>query len=324
MPESNWSQFIPDLVVQVLGGFSILLLGGVFAYLKSDRFKKWFNRTCEKAMLASKWLVSKWHLIVLNFLVLLGIFVLRVYADLAILAFSLGCYVVGLLSWGLTFGRPLSFGRNKSIDSKTEVLPIPLVPGIGNSYLRSRYIAPPSGNVFLGKVQFQLEPNALIFDTKEQIRYYRPLNDGGKEIDFQLPKPQTQVRSAYFLINSANSNSIYAHQEIGEIRLVFKDAPPIVVELTLSENIRDWCPSNPGDLVREAFSPMLTMGVWTGQNKHGGNVVIDCLEIPVYECMRNCLLERIVLIHKPPQRPPDTTEVHFSIFAVSLEIAQGM
>ncbi len=324
MPESNWSQFIPDLVVQILGGLFILFLGGVLAYLKSDKFKKWFNGICKNVMLASRWLISKWHLIILNFLVVAGIFVLRVYADLAILAFSLVCYMVGLLSWGLTIGRPLSFGRSQSTGNKTEYLPIPLVPGIGNSYLRSRYIAPPSGNVFLGKVQFQLEPDALIFDTNEQIRYYRPLNDGGKEIDFQLPKPQSHVRSAYFLINSVNSKSIYAHQEIGEIRLVFQDAPPIVVGLALGENIRDWCPGNPGDIVREAFSPTLTMDVWTGLNKHGGNAVIDCLRIPVHECMRNCLLERIVLIHKRLQRPPGGTEVHFSIFAVSLEIAEGV
>jgi hypothetical protein len=324
MPESNWSQFFPDLVVQVLGGIFFLFLLGIVAYLKSDKFKKWFNRICKNVMLASKWLISKWHLIFLNFLVILGIFVLRVYADMTILAFSLVCYWVGLLSWGLTVGRPLSFGRSKSNDSKTGYLPIPLIPGIGNSYLSSRYIAPPSGNVFLAKVEFQFQPDALIFDTNEHVRYYRELNDGGKEIDFQLPKPQGQVRSAYFLINSTNSKSIYAHREIGEIRLVFKDAPPIVVALALGENIRDWCPGDPGDLVREAFSPMLTMDVWTGLNKHGRNAVIDCLRIPVYECMRNCLLERIVLIHKSLQRQSDTTDVHFSVFAVSLEIAQGM
>jgi hypothetical protein len=325
MPESNWSQFIPELIVAFVGVLFALVAGGVIAYLRSDKFKKWFDRLLNKMMLASKWLIAKWYLIVLHSLVVvLGTVVFRIYADWRILAFSFVCYVVGLLSWGLSIGRPISFGRSKSTGSKTKYLPIPLIPGIGNSYLKSRYIAPPSGDVFLGKAQFRLEPDALIFDTNEHIRYYMPRKDSGKEIDFQLPKPQNQVKSAYFLINSGNSKSIYAHQDIGEIRLVFKDAPPIVVELVLGENIREWCPGNPGDFVREASSPMITMDAWTGLSKHGGNAVIDCLQIPVYECMRNCFLEKIVLVHKSLQRPPDTMGVHFPIFAVSLEIAQGM
>jgi len=209
-----------------------------------------------------------------------------------------------------------------STEGKTKFLPISLFPGVGNSYLKSRYIAPPFGDVVLGNARFRLESDSLIFDTDEQIRYYLPRSDGGKEIDFQLPEPQNQVKSAYFLINSGNSKSIYAHKGIGEIRLVFKDAPPIVVELVLGENIREWCPGNPGDYVREASSPMITMDVWTGLSKGGANAVIDCLKIPVYECMRSCYLEKIIFVHKSPQQPSDTMGVHFSIFAMSLEIEQ--
>lgn len=325
MPESDWSQFIPSLIVGLIVGLLLLAVGGVIAYLKSDRFKKWFNRLLNTIMRALKWLIAKWRFILLHsVVVVLGAVVFRIYADWIILAFSLVCYAVGLLSWGLPIGRPISFGRSKSIESKTKYLPIPLVPGIGNSYLKSRYIAPPSGDVLLGKARFLLESEDLIFDANEQIRYYTPRNDGGKEIDLQLPKPQNQVKSAYFLINSGNSKSIYAHQSIGEIRLVFKDAPPIVVELVLGENIREWCPGNTGDFVREASSPMLTKDAWTGLSKHGGNAVIDCLQIPVYACMRNCFLEKIILVHKSLQKPPDTMGVHFSIFAMSLEVAQGI
>ena len=198
-----------------------------------------------------------------------------------------------------------------------------MIPGIGNSYLKTRYIAPPSGVVFLGKAQFRLEPDAFIFDTSKQMTYL-PRNDGGKEIDFRLRKPQNQVRSAYFLINSSNSKSVYAHQAIGKIKLVFRHAPPIVVKLVLGENIREWCPGNPGDFVREASSHMTTMDVWTGLSKSGAHAVIDCLEIPVHECIRDCPLEKIVFVHKCLQHPSDAMGVHFSVFAVSLGIAQGM
>ncbi len=320
MPESNWSQFIPDLIVALAAVLFALVVGGGVAYLKSNKFKKWFDRLLKEIVLASKWVVAKWHLIVLHSLVVIwGTVVLRIYADWKILAFSLVCYMLGLLSWGLFIGRPISFSRSKSTESKTKYLPISLIRSIGNSYLKSRYIAPPSGDVFLGKAQFRLEPDALIFDTNQQIRYCTPRKDGGKEIDLPLPEPQNQVKSAYFLINSSNSKSIYKYQHIGEIMLVFKDAPPIVIELVLGDNIREWCPGNPGDFVREASSPMITMDAWTGLSKHGGNAVIDCLQIPVYECMRNCFLENIVFVHKSQQQPPDTMGVHFSIFAVSLE-----
>jgi hypothetical protein len=318
MPESDWTQFIPDLIVGLIVG---LLVGGVIAYLRSDRFKQWFSRLLNTIMRALKWLTAKWHFIILHFLVVVLAVVFRIYADWRILVFSLVCYVVGMLSWRLSIGRPISFGGSKSIKSK--YLPIS-VSGIGNSYLKSRYVAPPSGDTFVGKAQFRLEPDALIFDTNEQIRYHTPRNDGGKEIDLQLPKPQNQIKSAYFLINSENSKSIYAHQGIGEIKLVFKDAPPIIVELVLGENIREWCPGNPGDFVREASSPMLTMGAWAGLSKNGANAVIDCLQIPVYECMRNCFLKRIILVHKSLRQPSDAMGAHFSVFAVSLEIAQGV
>jgi hypothetical protein len=213
---------------------------------------------------------------------------------------------------------------NKFVENKPKFLPIPLNPGIGNSYLKDRYIAPPFGDVVLGGAQFLFKADSLIFDTKEQIRESLPLNNGGKEIDFQLPKPEYQVKSVYFLINSGNSKSIYSNECIGEIRLLFKDAPPIVIELVLGLNIREWCPGNPGEYVREVTSPTITMDAWKGLSKSGASAVMDCMQIPVYECMRNCFLEKIIFIYKPTQRPTDTMGVHFSVFAVSLEIEQRM
>ena len=197
MPIIDWSEFIPDLIVAFVAVLLALIVSGVIAYLKSDRFKKWFNRLLNKIMLALKWLITKWRLIVLHSLVVvLGVVIFRIYPDWKIVAFSLVCYMVGLLSWRISKHHPVV-----STETETKFLPISLVPGVGNSYLKSHYIAPPTGDVFLGNAQFRLEPDSLIFDTNEQIRYYLPRSDGGKEIDFQLPEPQNQVKSVYFLIN---------------------------------------------------------------------------------------------------------------------------
>ena len=209
-------------------------------------------------------------------------------------------------------------GANKN---RAVFLPIPLRPGIGNTYLKYRYIDPPTGDVVLNGVRFLLAPDMLIFDTSGQISSYLPRNDGGKEVDFRLPEPAIGVKSVYLLINSGNSKNIYANETIGKIRLIFKDAPPIVVELVLGQNIREWCPGNSGEFVRETSSLSIT-NVWTGMSKNGTNAVIDCLKIPVFQCMKNCSLQQIVFVHKPIQKPPDTMGVHFSVFAISLEIEQ--
>ncbi len=333
-----YTYFRPDSLKCIVGSFWVLIyiiplpiavyvafVGSLKSDIRSGKFRKWFDRLLNKIILVLRWLAANWHLIVLHsFVVILGVVIHHIYSDWRILAFSFICYVVGLLSWGFYIGRPISFSRRKSTENKTKFLPISLSPGIGNTYFKSRYIAPPSGDVILGNAQFRLEPDASIFDTSEQIRDSLPRNDGGKEIDLFLPKPQNQVKSLYFLINSSNSKSDYARQSIGEIKLIFKDAPPIVVELLLGENLREWCIGNPGDFVREASSPMITMNAWTGMSKYGKNAVIDCLQIPVCECMRNCFLEKIILVHKSLPIPPDTMGVHFSIFAVSLEVAQGI
>lgn len=127
-----------------------------------------------------------------------------------------------------------------------------------------------------------------------------------------------------FFLKIIHISYSYANKGIGEIKLVFKDAPPIDIELVLGKNIREWCPGNSGDFIRETSSSELVTGVWTGMSKNGANAVIDCLKIPVYECMRNCFLEKIIFVHKSIPQPPDTMGVHFSVFGVAIEIQQIM
>jgi hypothetical protein len=55
-------------------------------------------------------------------------------------------------------------------------------------------------------------------------------------------------------------------------------------------------------------------------NKDGVNAVIDCIEIPIFECLRTNPLEKIKIIHIPTNHPTDELGVQFSIFAISLEM----
>ena len=234
-----------------------------------------------------------------------------------------------LMSFIVTTIRQFLLSRNisslpirpyKTIDIKTTFFPISLSPGIGNSYLKDRYISPPSGDVFLGGAQFLLKKDCLIFDTSKPIRYYLPLDNDGKLVEFQLSEMTNKIKSVYLLINSGNSKIIYANRSLGKISLVFKEAPQIDVELLLGKNVREWCPGNSGDYIRETSSPQSITSVWVGMSKNGANAVIDCLKIPVHECMKDCYLEKIIFIHQSIPQPPDTMGVHYSVFGISLEI----
>ena len=326
MPESDWSQFIPDLIITIIGVLFASILAGAIAYFKSEKFKKWFNRLPKAIRQGGKWLVEKWYFVLpLCTVILLTAIAFRLYGDWKLVVFSFVSYVIGLLSWELFNSRQKLFAEKKAIDTTTpKFLPIPLSAGLGNSYLKNRYINPPIGDVVLGGAQFMLEKDSLIFDTNEQIRNYLPLEYGGKQVEFQLSKSVNRVKSVYLLINSGNSKNIYANKSIGKIRLVFKEAPSIDVELELGKNIREWCPGNSGDYIRETSSSETIPDVWTGMSKNGANAVIDCLKIPVYEIMKDCYLEKIIFTHRSISQLPDTMGVHYSVFGISLEIQEDV
>jgi hypothetical protein len=322
MPERDWSQFIPDLIIAIISVLFAAILAGAIAYFKSEKGKNWFNRLPKAMGQGGKWLVEKWYFVLpLCMVIIISAIAFRLYGDWKLVSFSFASYIIGLLSWALFKSRQRLFGKKHARDTITpKFLPIPISAGFGNSYLKNRYINPPIGDVALGGVQFRLEKDSLIFDTNEHIRYCLPLDDGGKQVEFQLSKSVNRVNSVYLLINSGNSKNIYANRSIGRIRLVFKEAPPIDVELELGKNIREWCPGNSGDYIRETSSPGTIIDVWKGMSKNGANAVIDCLKIPVYEIMKDCYLEKIIFTHRSFPQPPDTMGVHYSVFGISLEI----
>jgi hypothetical protein len=219
--------------------------------------------------------------------------------------------------------RRLLSSRAQSLSSReeTKFLPVPITPQIGNAYLNSRYLDPPQGNVFIDNVMFHFEQDSLIFDTNETIRVYGLRADGSRMAGLRPPKLISSISAVHFLINSGSSKSTYLHEKIGELILSFRDAPPIVTELMLGENIREWCVGNAGDLVRETTSPFSKVA-WKGMNKQGASAIVDCLRIPVFPILRPTYLEEIIIVHRPTRRPADTLGVHFSVFAISIEYTQ--
>jgi len=329
----SWS----DYLIQTLAGLTVLAIGGAVAYFWSDTLiravallilvtitivailliptlRHWLFRVL-------KWLAGKWRLVLLlAVLAILNLALFQINSDWKILTISLVQLVVVFVGFRVLSTPIAETKRKKVLQSKPNFLPISLPPGVANSYLKNRYLDPPSGDITLNGVQFQIQPDSLILDTNEVIRLTFPRDDGCTEFGFQLPKPVKNVKTVYFLINSGNSKSVYNSFKVGEIILIFKDAPPINTKLILGQNIREWCVGNPGDLVREVSDHTFNHVAWRGMNKQGTSAVIDCLKIPVFECMRGNALEQISFAHNPAKRPPDTMGIHFSVFAVSLEL----
>ena len=325
--ESDWSQLVPDLIVAVVGAIIVTIIlaivGLIIAYFKSERFSEWIKHIFKRLRTSFKWLIRKWRLILLiGFLAVFNFIVYLLYADWKIVVLSLVNFIIGLLVYRLFANSQKSFMTTKMLAKKSKYVPIAIPPGIGNSYFINRFLDPPLGDIEFGGIKFMFETDSLIFDTNNQLHYYLPRNDGSKEIEFTLPEPINNIKSAYFLINSGNSKSIYASEKVGEIILMFKDGAPLITELILGKNIREWCIGNPGDFVREMTDP-LTKNVWEGTDKQGANAVIDCLEVPVFALSKNNALEIIKFIYKPTQHATDAMGVHYSIFAVSLKIEQN-
>lgn len=331
MTNSDWSQFIPDLVIGIILAIFALALSAIIAYFRSKKFHNWLDKLFLGLGISkhlSLW-KYRWHKYRLFFLIsclviILEIIFYLVSSDWIKVGLSAISFLLGAYSFYATdrYRRLLS-SRSELLSSRfeTKFLSFPISSHIGNAYLNSRYLDPPSGEVSLGGATFQLKQDSLIFDTNENIRLYSLRDDGSRMVGLRLSKPINAISSVNFLINSGNSKSNYLHKKVGEIILSFDVAPPIVTELILGENIREWCVGNHGDLVRETTSPSINV-VWKGMNKQGTSAIIDCLRIPVFPILQTACLEEIIIVHKPTQQPPDTLGVHFSIYAISIEYTQ--
>ena len=197
--------------------------------------------------------------------------------------------------------------------------PISLHPGIGNAYLRNLYLNLPDGDARLDGIPFLIARDTLYFDTNEQIRYYLPRQDGGKEVEMPLTEPIANVKKVHFLINSGNSKCVYAGQKIGEIVLRFDNVYPISIDLILGHKIREWAVGNQGDLVRELTDSSVRLA-WQGMNKQGVNAVMDHLEVTIPDAINNAILEKIIFVHMPTRHATDSLGVHYLVLAVTVEV----
>lgn len=208
--------------------------------------------------------------------------------------------------------------RKDALVSESKFLPVLIPPGVGNKYFGAFYIDPPSGDVLLGGAKFHLQSETLVFDTNSQLHTYFTRDDGCNEVVLGLRQPERCIKSVYILINSGNSRGFYLSEKVGEIKLVFSDAPPIIKELILGRNLREWCIGAFANLVRELSDPSCKV-VWQGVNKDGTYAVIDCLKITVPNSHLENSLVKIVFVHKPTQKNEDTLGVQYFVSGISLE-----
>lgn len=150
MQESDWSEFIPNLVIAIISILLTLLFSATIAYLKSEKFKKWFNRLPTAMGIGGKWLINKWYFVLpLCIVILLITVAFRFYGDWKLVTFSFVSYVVGLLTWVLfNTHRKLIEKEHATSTIMPKFLSIPIPAGFGNTYLKNRYITPPVGDVF--------------------------------------------------------------------------------------------------------------------------------------------------------------------------------
>lgn len=326
--ETDWTQFIPDSLAGTLSTIIAVLIisvsTAIIAYVKSVKFRESLNKNkaFKRFILASKWLIKKWHFIsIVSLLLVVDIIIWRIYTNIGIVVLSLFHLLIGALGLEMLVSKPYIQIHKKPKLLQPKFLPILIPPGVGNKYFREFYIDPPVGNVNLGGVDFILKSDSFVFDTGISPRVSKEREDGSVEVELNLPEPIKNVEAVHLLISSGNSKSFYNTERIGEIVLVFHDAPLHPTPLILGNNIREWCIGAAGDLIRKVSSPF-SKAVWNGLNQDGTAIVIDSLKLPVYECMRRNALEKILFVHRPLQRHGDTLGVQYFISAITLEVVE--
>lgn len=321
--QSDWSQFIPEIVASIV----VLILTAIGAYI-SKNFRGFLSEFFSAlfALLGFAFALIKyyWTVALIWGTVLLFPAVMYILSEQRGITGYSNSDVAFLLLIGIFLGglaMAVSIGL-VNVLKNAKILywqSVQFPKDVGNFRLENRYIDPPKG-AFTGKnkLRYDFANKATIFDTNEHIKSYRSRENGGIEVDLKLGKTIRDVSAVYVLINSGNSESTYKNKKIGEIQLVFTDAPPIVTDLILGANIREWAPGNPGKWVREVTDTNNT-NYWQGMNKDGATAIIDSLKIPVFESLRNCNLEKIVFAHIPTNPDEINSSVHYSVFGLVVE-----
>src|SRR5687767_7154518 len=107
MTQADWSQFVPNLISGLLATLIAALVGGVFTYFKSERFRKWLGNAFSRLKLALTWLAARWRIILLwCMVVILETIIFRVYSDWLVVGLSLVHLAIALLGFRLWALQP--------------------------------------------------------------------------------------------------------------------------------------------------------------------------------------------------------------------------
>lgn len=319
---SDWSQFLPQILAGIVL-FFVPIVFGIVSKRVRDGYRYFLSEFRVFVLVLLKIARTYWNYSItifagLAFSIFIAWYYYEVYRDFSFIFVS--SFWLGFAFMVIASFLPLVFPPQKTTVFKTISIP----PGIGNSYLSSRFLDLPEGFVSSEdrKVGLHLKKKVLIFDTNEHIRDYTSKEDGSKVVRFTLKEKTKNIKSVVFIVNSGNSLQKYKNKLIGEIILVFEDAPPIKTELILGYNIREWAPGNKGDLVREASGASLRL-FWKGLNKDGAAAIMDYLRVTVFECMNDNALKEIIFVHTPTRSSSKEMDVHYSIFGISLEVEKS-
>ena len=109
--------------------------------------------------------------------------------------------------------------------------------GIANSSLEDNYHDITEGVAEPGGVPFFLKRRHGVYNTSL-------LYPGDNSTSLVLPKPISQARSVYLLVNSGGSETKYEGLRLGEIQVIFSDGSRQTTNLVLGKNIREWAVGN--------------------------------------------------------------------------------
>ena len=140
--------------------------------------------------------------------------------------------------------------------------------------LSASYTTVPTGLATLGGHTFDMTSGKMI-----QLK-----NGGSASFAGSYQKPT----AVHLLLNTANTNIMYAGSPVGTVVLTFSDATTQSATLTVGSNLREWYIGAFGvvntvtDITPNASTPYVTQAVWTTTVIAGtGAAVLDMLTVPV-------------------------------------------
>lgn len=167
----------------------------------------------------------------------------------------------------------------------SEFVQLALLP-VANANLKDGYVNPPTGQVTLGGVPFDLKSGETVTTQAAPLPNY--------PTRIWLPASSADVTAVYLLITGGDLYLDYDRRPIGKVRLVFADNRDYAVDLIGGINVREW--KQGSGVVTTTTSPDVTE-VWRSSDRYDGSpAIIDLLRIVVPVDLRGRKLEGIEVL----------------------------